>query len=527
MSTTTTNGQTPPRNKKNRARRGDEAVPEGGAARRVPPHSNEAEESIIGAILVHPKIVFPQVRDRVRGEDFYHPALRSIYEAMVGLDRDGHPIDSVTVWDRMRAWDTHDRLRTFGGPDHLTRLMAGVVTVDNIGYHADIVTSRAALRRLQASFTEALALTWQDGVDATEMAATATRALEHYTSRQATVEGLEVVRACDVPDPGPTRWLVKDIWISSGVGFCAGEPKSKKSFLSAAIAISVASGQKLLNRFEVPQQGSVIMFNAEDKQSESRRRLERMCIAQGIRLDSLNIYFLKVNTLKLTDRAQMRALNATIAKIRPALCVVDPFRNLYDGDEDNSQHVMAALEPLRLLQRNHDTAVIVVHHMTKPNELKRRAGQRMRGSGALHGWGDSNLYVDLIGDVSAVEVEQRYADAPEPFGWQLRDQQTRDGLALWCEPCAIPSKKPQSEEQKKAGANSDEMLVLNTIRAGAGSPMSANTIETALGMNRKAVLDATKALSLAGVIEQVKYEALDKNNRKFTTTGWVERGARR
>jgi hypothetical protein len=491
--------------------------------RRVPPHSQEAEESVIGGILVYSK-TFETVTARVRSEDFYHPALRSVFDAMVALHRDSKPIDAVSVYEQMRAFGTHDKLRAFGGAEWFTALMAGVVTVENLGYHADIIASRASLRRLQASLTETVALTWRTDVDPSALAASAAQAVEQYTSRRAVVEGLPVKLAHEIAEPDNTRWLIEDVWIAGGVGFVAGEPKTKKSFLTLEMAISVASGQKMLNRFRVPQQGAVVLFNGEDRPSETRRRIEGMCNARGIRLDSIAIYVIDVPGLRLTDAAQMRALDATIERIRPKLAVFDPFRNLYDGDEDNSQHVMGALDPLRLLQRRHDTAVAVVHHNTKPNELKRRAGQQMRGSGALHGWGDSNLYVSLKQGVSCVEVEQRYAEPIEPFGWTLKDMETADGKALWCDPCAIPSTSKQTEETKSAGANSDEMILLNTIRA-AGGPISANAIEEVLPMNRKALLAAIKSLSSTGAIEQVSYERIDSKGRKQTASGWVERGA--
>jgi len=113
----------------------------------TPPHSVEAEESCIGGILVHPKR-FVDVAELVNPDDFYHPALRGIYEAMLALDHDQKPIDALTVAEQMRALETLDKLRAFNGTDYLTELMAKVVTVENIGYHARIVRGKATARRL-------------------------------------------------------------------------------------------------------------------------------------------------------------------------------------------------------------------------------------------------------------------------------------------------------------------------------------------------------------------------------------------
>src|SRR6185503_14471398 len=110
--------------------------------RPVPPQSQEAEESVIGGVLVHPK-TFNDVTEFLTPEDFYHPALKAIFEAMIELDRVSKPVDALTVAEQMRASETFDKLRAFGGADYLTELMAKVVTVENIGYHGRIVRGKA------------------------------------------------------------------------------------------------------------------------------------------------------------------------------------------------------------------------------------------------------------------------------------------------------------------------------------------------------------------------------------------------
>lgn len=478
------------------------------------PDAVAQEANVLGVGLVWPKawadicVLAPS--------DFCHPMHRSIYEAMREVAAAGRPIDRLTVAEQMRAAGTFDRLRAAHGEHYLEQLTSEVVTWENVRWYVNNLAQRARERELRASLVNAA------GLEPDALVEAAKRAVDRYHERATVSEGLPVVRSSDVPDPGPTRWLVENLWIAGGVGFIAGEPKTRKSFLSLAMAIAVASGRKLLQRFQA-RRAPVVMFNAEDRQAETRRRLERMCIAEGVCLSDLEIYLVDVHGLRLTDAAQMRALDATVGRIKPGLVVLDPLRNLFDGDEDKSEAVTAALNPLRLLQRRHDTAVAVVHHMTKPNELKRRAGQRMRGSGALHGWGDCNIYVELKGEVSAVEVEQRYADACEPFGWQLRDQTTPDGDALWCEPCAIPAQR-QSGEQEKAAHATNEALVLRTIRS-ASEPLSAGHIAQQLKMRRSDVFAALNVLAETNAIEQVNRQIVDKLGRSRAVSGWVQRGA--
>src|SRR5689334_4513536 len=119
----------------------------GAPGRRVLPNSQEAEESVVGGVLLYPK-AFLQVADVVSPEDFYHPTLAAICQAMIELDEASKPIDAITVAEQMRASDSFGRLRAFGGEAYFAELMSKVVTIDNISFHGKIVRGKATARRL-------------------------------------------------------------------------------------------------------------------------------------------------------------------------------------------------------------------------------------------------------------------------------------------------------------------------------------------------------------------------------------------
>ncbi len=153
-----------------------------GRGRMVPPHSQEAEESVIGGILVHVK-TFNQVAEFLAPEDFYHPALKAIYDAMIELDRVSKPIDALTVVEQMKALETFDKLRAFNGADFLTELMAKVVTVENIAYHARIIRGKATARRLVAAASEIAARGYGEYGDVDEFIDTAEREIFEIAQR--------------------------------------------------------------------------------------------------------------------------------------------------------------------------------------------------------------------------------------------------------------------------------------------------------------------------------------------------------
>jgi replicative DNA helicase len=156
--------------------------PSSAAHRPVPPQSQESEESVIGGVLVHPKR-FNEVAEFLLPEDFYHPALRVIYEAMIELDNSSKPIDAITVIEQMRALDTFDKLRAFNGADYLTELMGKVVTVENIAFHARIVRGKATARRLVEACREIAAKGYGEYGDVDEYIDAAERSIFEIAQR--------------------------------------------------------------------------------------------------------------------------------------------------------------------------------------------------------------------------------------------------------------------------------------------------------------------------------------------------------
>ncbi|HEY7565165.1 MAG TPA: replicative DNA helicase [Acidimicrobiia bacterium] len=114
------------------------------AGYRVPPHSREAEESVIGAILLSDHAA-NEVMDKLVPDDFYVPAHQSIFEALVSLYNANQPLDAVTVSEELRR---RDNLEKIGGVGYLTRLVEVVPAASNIEYYAGIVEEHGLRRSL-------------------------------------------------------------------------------------------------------------------------------------------------------------------------------------------------------------------------------------------------------------------------------------------------------------------------------------------------------------------------------------------
>jgi replicative DNA helicase len=115
------------------------------ASGRVPPHNLEAEESLLGAMLLSRDAITAAVEAHVETSDFYKPAHGHIYEAIQSLHGQGEPADPVTVAEELRRADLLDNI---GGRVALLQIQANTPASANAGHYARIVNELALLRRL-------------------------------------------------------------------------------------------------------------------------------------------------------------------------------------------------------------------------------------------------------------------------------------------------------------------------------------------------------------------------------------------
>ncbi|MDK2564521.1 replicative DNA helicase [Romboutsia sedimentorum] len=111
---------------------------------RIPPHSVESEQSILGSILLD-KDAMITVTETIRPDDFYKEAHKIIYECMIKLSNKNEPIDLITLTEELRR---QGHLDDIGGITYITSLSTIVPTTSNVKYYADIVKEKSVLRKL-------------------------------------------------------------------------------------------------------------------------------------------------------------------------------------------------------------------------------------------------------------------------------------------------------------------------------------------------------------------------------------------
>ena len=111
---------------------------------KVPPHSNEAEQSLLGGLMLD-EYAWDKIADKLESADFYLPQHRIIFDAMADLANANKPLDIVTLSGALSTRAILDRV---GGNAYLTELVDATLGTSNLGTYAEIVKERSTLRQL-------------------------------------------------------------------------------------------------------------------------------------------------------------------------------------------------------------------------------------------------------------------------------------------------------------------------------------------------------------------------------------------
>ena len=229
-----------------------------------------------------------------------------------------------------------------------------------------------------------------------------------------------VVRVDQIPrEENAQRWLVEPLWGESSVGVIGGAPKCAKTWLGLDLALSVATGTACLGRYAVPRPGPVLIYLAEDALAIVRERIEGMARHRGLELAGVEIHVITAPSLRLDREPHRQGLLETARRLRPRLLLLDPLVRLHGVDENNAGEIAELLAYFRLLQRQLDLSVILVHHTRKNAAGGVAAGQGLRGSGDIHAFGDSNLYLRRVHQRLVLSSEHRAAPASPPVHLEL------------------------------------------------------------------------------------------------------------
>ena len=125
---------------------------------RIPPHSLEAEQSILGAMIIDKEAINTAI-EKIRPDDFYREANREIFESIVTLFNKNEPVDLITLSEELKR---RDMLDNTGGIAYLADLSSSIATTANTKYYCNIVEEKSILRKLIHSCTDVVGKSYED-----------------------------------------------------------------------------------------------------------------------------------------------------------------------------------------------------------------------------------------------------------------------------------------------------------------------------------------------------------------------------
>lgn len=135
----------------------NEVQPEIGSLGRIPPHSIEAEQSVLGSMILD-KNAIVTATEMLRPSDFYKEAHREIYEAILEIHGRNEPVDLITLSEELKKRNT---LEAIGGILYLADLSEAISTTANVKFYCEIVEEKSILRRLIDASSEIMAMSYE------------------------------------------------------------------------------------------------------------------------------------------------------------------------------------------------------------------------------------------------------------------------------------------------------------------------------------------------------------------------------
>lgn len=150
---------------------------------KVLPHDIQAEQSVLGSIFIKPEKMI-EVAEYLKPDDFYRPAHKILFKAMVNLADRGEAIDIVTI---KSALESTDELGMVGGISYIAEVVNAVPTSSHAEHYAKIVAKKAQLRSIIGNLSDSIGNAYDEDMDIDEIIAKAERSLIEVS--QATNKG--------------------------------------------------------------------------------------------------------------------------------------------------------------------------------------------------------------------------------------------------------------------------------------------------------------------------------------------------
>jgi len=418
------------------------------ALHKLPPQSLEAEESVLGGILLD-NTAMDRAVEFVSPDDFYRETHRKIMRAMLELNQRGEPIDLVTLSDALKG---HGTLQDIGGATYLAELAEKVPTAANVAYYARIVRQKAVLRSLIQTATEIATAGYESAGDVDQFLDQAEHKIFEISERKVRphffkirdimVDSMKAIEQLyerkELVTGVPTGFVDLDRLTAglqpSDLIIVAGRPSMGKTAFALNVAQNAAITAQLgvaIFSLEMSKEQLVLrMLCSEARVDQSKvragfaaeRDFPKLALAAS-RLADSPIYIDDTPALSVLElRAKARRLKRE-REANLGLIIVDYLQLMRGlGDADNrEQEISGISRSLKALAKELNVPVVALSQLNR--QVETRADKRpvmadLRESGAIEQDADviAFLYRPIVYDKNAEERDAEVIVAKQRNG---------------------------------------------------------------------------------------------------------------
>ena len=391
---------------------------------RVPPHSAEAEKSVLGAAMLSKDALF-DVMEVVKPADFYDENHKEIFQAMIDLNLKNAPVDALTVAEELKK---RNSLEMVGGRAYIASLSSMTPTTSNAMEYGRIVAEKASVRRLIETADDIVTKGYDGTMDANQMLDYAESGIfeisqarqkgQYSHIRDVLVENLAIIDRAEQMDGGLTG-------ITTGFSkldeMTSGMQKSDLIILAARPAMGkTAFALSLARNAAVKGKASVMIFSLEMAKEQLTQRLlsmESKVDLQTLKTgrlerrdwDDLNVALdiLSNSNIHIDDTAgiSIMEMKSKCRRLKAEagldLVIIDYLQLMNpEGKADSrTQEISVISRNLKLLARELDCPVLVLSQLSRAPEQRtdhRPMLSDLRESGSIEQ--DADIVIFLYRD---------------------------------------------------------------------------------------------------------------------------------
>ncbi len=379
---------------------------------RIPPNSVEAEQSVLGAMLLD-KEAISTATEFISGEDFYREAHKEIFEAIVDIYNKNEPVDLITLTEKLKTRKTLDAV---GGITFLTNLMDAVPTTHNVKYYAKIIEEKALLRRLIKTSNDIISKSYSASEEIVDIIDEAEKGIFNISLNRSTQGFTHVKNILNVNfDKIEELYLNKGRITGVSTGFADLDEKlsglQKSDLVLVAARPSMGKSSFMMNIVQhaaVRDKVTTAIFSLEMSKEQLTQRLlcaEALIDAHRLRIGDINedewvklarsmgplsespIYIDDTPAISITEmRAKCRRLKL---EHNLGLIVIDYLQLMQGksgGSDSRQQEISEISRSLKALAREINVPVVALSQLSRAPEM--RADHRpilsdLRESGAI------------------------------------------------------------------------------------------------------------------------------------------------